>query len=403
MATTQKNRLLSITTPLGEDFLLINRLTASEEISSLFSFEVELLHAEEQPGYEATAVDEKAILGQSVTIEINQRDRTKRSLSGMVNRFSYGHRDTRFSYYHATIVPRIWLLTQINQSRIFQHKTVPDILSEVFEGFEVSYEVQGEFKARNYCVQYRETDWDFASRLMEEEGIYYFFEHSDGKHKIILGNTPQSHPDCPSKSDVSFALQVPEEDDFITSIKKWQNDYRLQSGKISFRDHHFQVPSNKLEAAQPSLFQVAGNDALEIYDFPGGYARKYDDIDRGGGERSDVQNVFEDKQKRAEIAMQSLDSQYRVITGHSDCSSMTAGYRFNFSNHPRADQNGQYVITSVTHEAEQNPTYVSDDDIEQPYTNSFSCIAYGKDSPPYRPVRKTERPTVQGSQTATVV
>lgn len=403
MATTQKNRLLSITTPLGEDFLLINRLTATEEISSLFSFEVELLHAEEQPGYEATAVDEKAILGQGVTIQINQRDRTKRSLSGMVNHFSYGHRDTRFSYYHATIVPHVWLLTQINQSRIFQHKTVPDILREVFAGFEVSYEMQGDFKARNYCVQYRETDWDFASRLMEEEGIYYFFEHSGGKHKMILGNTPQSHPDCPSKSDISFALKVPEKEDFITSIKKWQNDYRLQSGKISFRDYHFQIPTNKLEVAQPSLFSVGGNDALEIYDYPAGYARKYDDIDRGGGERSDVQNVFEDKQKRAEITMQSLDSQYRIITGYSDCSSMTAGYRFKFFNHPRADQNGQYVVTSVTHEAEQNPTYVSDDDIEQPYSNSFSCIAYGKGSPPFRPVGKTPKPMVQGSQTAVVV
>ncbi len=403
MATTQQNRLLSISTPLGEDFLLINRLTATEEISSLFSFEVELLHAEEQPGFEATAADEKAILGQGVTIQINQRDRTQRSLSGMVNHFSYGHRDTRFSYYHATIVPHVWLLTQISQSRIFQHKTVPDILREVFAGFEVSYEMQGDFKPRNYCVQYRETDFDFASRLMEEEGIYYFFEHSDGKHKMILGNTPQSHPNCPSKSDISFALKVPEQEDFISAIRKWQNDYRLQSGKISFRDYHFQVPTNKLDVAQPSLFQVGGNDALEIYDFPAGYARKYDDIDRGGGERSDVQNVFEDKQKKVEIAMQSLDSQYRVVTGYSDCSSMTAGYRFNFLNHPRADQNGQYVITAVTHQAEQNPTYVSDDDIEQPYTNSFSCIAYGKGSPPFRPVVKTPKPTVRGTQTAVVV
>lgn len=403
MTTTQKNRLLSITTPLGEDFLLINRLTAREEISSLFAFEVELVHAEEQPGYEATAVDEKAILGQGVTIEINQRDRTKRSLSGMVNHFSYGHRDTRFSYYYATIVPHVWLLTQINQSRVFQHKSVPDILREVFEGFEVSYEIQGDFKPRNYCVQYRETDWDFASRLMEEEGIYYFFEHSGGKHRLILGNTPQSHPDCPSKSEISFALKVTEKEDFITSIRKWQNDYRLQSGKVSLRDYHFQVPTNKLEAVQPSLFRVAGNDNLEIYDFPAGYARKYDDIDRGGGERADVQNVFEDKQKRVEIAMQSLDAQYRVISGNSDCCSMTAGFRFKFFNHPRADQNGQYIITKVTHEAEQNPTYVSDDEIEQPYTNSFSCIAYGKGSPPYRPPCKTQRPTIQGSQTAVVV
>jgi type VI secretion system secreted protein VgrG len=401
MATTQSNRLLSISTPLGEDFLLLNRLSANEEISSLFSYDVELLHEETEPGFVTTFVDAAAIIGQAAGISISQRDGTVRFLSGIFNHFSQGHRDTRFSYYHATIVPHIWLLTQVSQSRIFQHKNVPDILREVFRGFEVSYELQGDFKPRNYCVQYRETDFDFASRLMEEEGIYYFFEHTDGKHKMILGNTPQSHPDCPSKSDIPYFIKVEDEEDFITSVKKWQTDFRLQSGKVTFWDYHFQRPTNKIDAEHPTLFAVGGSQNLEIYDFPAGYARKYDDIDRGGGGRADVQNVFEDKQKRAEIAMQAIDSQYRVVTGYSDCSSMTAGYRFKLKNHPNTDQNDQYIITNITHEAEQNPTYVTDDEIEQPYNNSFSCIAFGKT--PYRPVRKTQKPIVQGSQTAVVV
>ncbi len=402
MPTTQQNRLLNIATPLGEDFLLINRLTAIEEISSLFSYEVELLHEELEPGYKTTVVDAKSILGQGVNIAISQRDGTIRYLSGIVNHFSQGHRDTRFSYYYAAIVPHVWLLTQVSQSRIFQHKNVPDILREIFTGFEVSYELQGNFKPRNYCVQYRETDFDFASRLMEEEGIYYFFEHSDGKHKMILGNTPQSHPDCPSKSDIPYFIKVTQEEDFITSIIKWQNDHRLQTGKVSFRDYHFQIPANKLEAAQPSLFSVGDNQKLEVYDFPAGYARKYDGIDRSGGERAgDLQNVFEDKQKKAEIAIQSLDSQYQIITGTSDCSSITTGYRFRLTNHPNGEQNGQYIITSTAHEAEQNPTYVTDDKIEQPYSNSFKCIAFG--NPPFRPIRKTPKPIIQGSQTAFVV
>ncbi|MCY7344958.1 MAG: type VI secretion system tip protein VgrG, partial [Pyrinomonadaceae bacterium] len=403
MATTQQNRLLSISTPLGEDFLLINRLTATEEISSLFEYEVELLHEEEKPGFEATPIDAKKLLGQAVAIEINQRDGTQRLLGGMITRFSQGHRDIRFSYYYATIVPYVWLLTQISQSRMFQHLSVPDILKKVFTGFEVSYELQGSYKPRNYCVQYRETDFDFASRLMEEEGIYYFFQHTDGKNKMIVADTPQSHPDCPAKSDIPFALKVTDEEDFITSIKKWQNDHQLQTGKVSFWDFNFQAPSKKLDATQPTIFKVADNEKLEVYDFPAGYARKYDDIDRGGGERSDVQNVFDDKTKRAEIVMQSLDSQYRIISGNSDCSSLTSCYRFKFFNHPTAEQNGQYVVTSVTHEAEQNPTYTTDDDVERPYNNSFTCIAHGKGAPPFRPVQKVRKPTVQGSQTAIVV
>lgn len=403
MATTQRNRLMSISTPLGEDFLLINRLTAREEISSLFLFEVEVLHEETEAGYETTTVDVKSILGQAVAIEISQRDGTIRTLSGIVNHFSQGHRDTRFSYYYARIVPYVWLLTQISQSRIFQHKNVPDILREVFQSFEVSYELQGNYKPRNYCVQYRETDFDFASRLMEEEGIYYFFDHKNGKNKLIIADTPQSHPDCPSKSDIPYFLKVAEEEDFITSIRKWQTDYKLQSGKVSFWDFNFQLPTNHLDATHPSLFSIGDNHKLEIYDYPGGYARKYDNVDRSGGERADMQNVFDDKTRKAEIAMQELDSQYKIRSGNSDCNSITTGYRFKLYNHPNADQNGQYIVTSVTHEAEQNPTYVTNDEIEKPYVNNFTCIAYGKGSPPFRPVRRTGRPIVQGSQTAIVV
>jgi type VI secretion system secreted protein VgrG len=401
---TQDNRLLSITTPLGKDYLLLNRLTATEEISALFSFEVELLYDHGKiRGYDPQPIDPKLILGQAVAMDIRPPDGTTRTLSGIVNHFSQGHRDIRFSYYHATIVPNIWILTQVSQSRIFQHISVPDILKKVFQGFDVSYELQGTFKPRNYCVQYRETDFDFASRLMEEEGIYYFFEHTGGKNKLVIANTPQSHPPCPSKNEIPFALKVGPEYDFISSITKWQDNHRLQSGKVTYWDFNFQVPFNKLDATQPSLHKVANNDKMEIYDFPSGPARKYDDIDRGGGERADVQNVFDDKQKRAEIAMQSLDAQYRTITGTSDCCTLTAGYRFDFFNHPQDVQNGQYVITSVTHEVEQNPTYKTSDDIENPYVNSFSCIPHGKGCAPFRPVRKTPKPIVRGSQTAFVV
>jgi type VI secretion system secreted protein VgrG len=390
-----------IATPLGDDYLLINRLAATEGLSRLFSYEVELLHEEVAPGFEPTIVDETQMLGQGVTVSINQRDGTHRSFSGIVNQFSQGNRNTRFSFYYATIVPHVWILTQKHQSRIFQHKSVPDILKIVFEGFEVLYELQGSFEPRNYCVQYNETDFDFASRLMEEEGMYYFFEHADGKHKMIIANTPQSHPDCPSKKEISYFTEVQRtKEDFISTIKTWQTDHKLQSGKVTFWDYHFQTPTQKHDAMQPSSFKVADNQKLEIYEFPGSYARKYDDIDSGGAERSDVKNIFQDKRKLAEITMQSLDAQYRVISGTSDCASITAGYKFDFTNHVKA---GEYVITSVFHEAEQNPSYVSDDEIEQPYTNNFSCIAHGKGSPPFRPVRQTPKPLIQGSQTAFVV
>ncbi len=404
MATTQQNRLLKILTPLSEDFLLLSRLSANEEISSLFSFEVELLHEEDEPGFKATEIAAESILGKAVTIQITQRDGTIRDLNGMVNHFAQRHRDNRFSYYYATIVPHVWLLTQNRQIRMFQNKSVGEIFRIIFLNFDVLYELQKVYEPRNYCVQYRESDFDFVSRLMEEEGIYYYFEHSEGRHKMVIADTPQSHRDCPSKSDIPYFINVGDAEDYLTSITKWRTDYKIQPGKVSFWDYHFQLPTNHLDATHPSLFKVGDNQNIEIYDYPAGYARKYDGIDRSGGEQDgELQKVFSDKTTKAEIAMQSFDAQCRVISGSSDCSSMTSGYRFNLSAHPSVEKNGQYVITSVRHEVEQNPTYITDDDIEKPYLNSFTCIAYGKGAPPFRPDKRIPKPFVQGSQTAFVV
>ena len=395
---------MSIKTPLGKDYLLLNRFQANESLSTLFSIDVEMLHEENEPGYKPTLVSASSLLGQTVTVEFEHRDGTKRSFCGIVNRFSQGDRDIRFTYYYATIVPRIWILTQKSQSRIFQHITVPDILKKVFEGFDVGYEIQGDFKPRNYCVQYRESDFAFASRLMEEEGIYYYFEHADGKDKMLVANTPQSHRDCPGGKEIPYYIKTSDKEDFISSVKNMQLDYQLQTGKITLWDHHFQLTTNKLDSQQPSRFNVGGNQNLEVYDFPGGYARKYDGIDRGGGENpSDLQNVFPDKQKEAETLMQSLDAQHKLATGVASYVGMTAGYKFKLTNHPNSEMNSQYVITAISHQAEQSPDFTTDEDIPDPYSNNFTALAHGAGAPPYRPLLKTEKPTVRGSQTAMVV
>ena len=408
MATTQDKRLLAIYTPLAKDFLLLNRITATEGLSQLFSFEVELLHEEEQAGFAPTIVDPTTLIGKAVTIAINQRDGTIRELTGIVNRFSQGSRDTRFSYYYATVVPHVWILTQKLNSRIFQNLSVPDILKQVFAGFNVGWEIQGVrgiTDKRNYCVQYRESDFDFASRLMEEEGIYYYFEHTDGRHKMVFANTPQSHFDCPSKAKIPYFLDVTRQaEDYVTSINIWQTDYQLQTGKVTFWDYNFQLPNSKLDYQQVSVFSVGDNKMLELYDYPAGYGRKYDGIDSSGGDQAtNLRCIEDDKMDTVKTMMESLDDKYKVISGAGDCSAMTSGYRFELFNHPNTEYDGQFVITSVSHEAEQNPTYVSDDVIEKPYSNNFTCIDYGSGAPPFRPPRKTPKPIIQGSQTAFVV
>lgn len=405
MATTQDNRLLAINTPLGKDFLLLDQITGSEGLSKLFYFDVQLLHEEPEPGHTPTIVSPGSIIGQGVVVAIGQRDGTVREISGIVNQFSQGSRNVRFSFYSAQIVPHVWILTQKFQSRIFQNLSVPDILRKVFDGFEVSWEIRNVDNKRNYCVQYRESDFDFASRLMEEEGIYYYFEHSDGKHKLVLANTPQSHRDCPSKHEIPFFLNVTRnEEDFITSVNTWRIDHKLQTGKVTFWDHNFQLPERKLEHTEVSSFSLGDNKQLELYDYPGGYGRKYDGIASSGGEQaSELGHVEDDRRATVKNMMELLDTECKVINGKGDCCAMTPGFRFTLSNHPNAADNARYVITSVTHHAEQNPSYVSEDISDQHYTNTFTCIGHGTGLPSYRPPRVTRKPLVYGSQTAIVV
>src|SRR4051794_31903237 len=151
---------------LGDDDLLLVRFDGTEALSALFAFTVELLAPLDAP------VDFAQVLGQSASLAIQIPSGEARFLHGIVSRFAQGRRDDTFLTYRLELVPLVWLLTQRTQSRIFQHQSVPDILKKVLDGFKVSYQLQGTFEPRDYCVQYRESDFDFASRLMEEEGIY---------------------------------------------------------------------------------------------------------------------------------------------------------------------------------------------------------------------------------------
>ncbi len=403
MPITQDERILSMATPLGKDFLLVDSFVVKEAISNLFTIEVELRHEEASETGPPTEVDPVKLLGKSITIAVAQRDDTIRHFNGIVNRFTQLNRDVRFTYYRMELVPQLWLLTKISQSRIFQEKSVPDIVKEILGSIEHKFELQGTYEPRNYCVQYRESDFDFISRLMEEEGIYYFFEHTSDTHRMIIANTPSSHRDCPITSTLEFAAEITN-DMWVPSVKRWDLNYELQTGKIAFWDHKFELPKKKLDVTKDSRFTVGNNKQLEFYDYPGGYARKYDGIDKGGGERAgDLQKIFQDNAKKAAVALDALDVKYHTTLGESDCSAITSGYRFKLENHPMASQNGQYVLTRVTHNGTQSPDYASESLVGNPYFNQFDCIPYGAGAPPFRPQPVTHKPVVRGSQTATVV
>src|SRR5215469_18625668 len=193
---SQASRRIALSTPLGDDVLLLRGFTGMEGISQLFRFDLDFFS-------ENDSISFKDLVGKNITLRIFDREGKQRYWNGFVSRFSQGPRDRRFTSYHAEMVPWLWFLSRTADCRIFQNKKVPDIIQKIFEdlGFkDFQFRLYGSFTPRDYCVQYRETDFNFVSRLMEEEGICYYFKHEQGKHVLVLTNDPAGHDECPNQN-----------------------------------------------------------------------------------------------------------------------------------------------------------------------------------------------------------
>src|SRR5437870_7815888 len=239
---TQDNRPLSVKTPLGKDVHLLVGITGHEAIARLFNFQLDLL------AEDASNVKFDKLLGQKITVALKLPKEKERYFNGICNRISQGGRSEGevFTTYHLEIVPQFWFLTRRSQSRIFQHVSVPDILKKVLNGLDVTFEIQGTFHPRDYCVQYRESDFNFASRLMEEEGIFYFFKHTESGHQMVLANTPQSHPDMPFKNSIVFeGVEGGKRDE--DRVIEWHKAQEMRSGKYTLWDHNFELTYKHLE------------------------------------------------------------------------------------------------------------------------------------------------------------
>ncbi|MEO7650658.1 MAG: type VI secretion system tip protein TssI/VgrG [Bryobacteraceae bacterium] len=371
---TQADRMFAISTPLGEDVLLLNAFTGHEAISQLFRFDVDLLS-------ESDSIDFHKIVGQRVTMSVKLADGDVRYWDGFVSRFSQGARNARFVSYRAEVVPWLWFLTRTFDCRIFQHKNVPDIIQQIFKdlGFQ-DFELRlfGNFEPRDYCVQYRESDFNFVSRLMEEEGIFYYFVHEDGKHTMVLTNDPAGSKPCPNQPAVRFLAKdgVQEED----LIFDWRAEMEFRPASYSMTDYNFETPSTAL------LVSVPRRGPYDVYDYPGEYQKR----PRGEG--------------LARVRMQEQESRGIVAHGAGDCRSFTTGFTFDLAGH-YSSADGTYLITSIRHDARQEDyeTVTAGErsaESEVSYRNSFECIPYAV---PFRPQRVTAQPYVQGCQTAVVV
>jgi type VI secretion system secreted protein VgrG len=380
VAYTQENRLIAIATPLGNDVLLLGGFHGKEGLSNLFSFELDMVSENHNIPFEE-------IIGQNVTLSVVLASGASRVFNGIISSFAQGRgggemegENLRFSTYRAVMVPWLWLLTRTADSRIFQKLSVPEIVEKVFgeKGFaDFKMQLQGSYEKRDYCVQYRETDFNFISRLLEEEGIHYFFEHEEGKHTLVLADSPQANAPCPGQEIARYQMSAGGwlEEDVIAGLERSQE---IRPAKHTLNDFNFEAPNTDLTVNVPTRLTL-GPGEREIYDYPGLFTKK------------------EAGDRLARIRMEEDEARVTTVVGQSNCRAFTSGYRFRLAFFYRGDMNNkEYVLTSLEHQAEQ----AWEDNAELAYHNRFTCIPY---EVPYRPLRTTSRPVVHGTQTAIVV
>ena len=371
---TQDNLLFTVTTPLGENQLLFKSLQGEEFLSELFHFHLEMFS-------ERQDVDFHKIVGKVLTVNIRFAPEQTRYLNGIVTRFSQAGSDARFTTYHAEIRPWLWLLTLTKNSQIFQNLSVPEIIKQVFaqSGFtDYQMKLVYSYEKRIYCVQYEETAFNFVSRLMEDEGMFYFFEHTETQHILILADDLGVHQACPGISTARFWTQNTQEltqpEDVVTAL---ESVGQVRTIAYAVDDFNFETPRNDLQtgasAAENSILKKTifkTDDAPRIYDYPAGFEQ----ISQG--------------ERTVRLRLEACTADARLVEGQGHCFSFIPGYHFTLTRHPRSDLNSRYVLRWVSHTLS--------------LTNYHNRFRAAPADFPFRAPRVTPRPRIVGTQTAIV-
>jgi type VI secretion system secreted protein VgrG len=367
---TQAERLARFESPLGPDELLLVRFSGEEGISRPFRFHLELVS-------ERRDIDPKDVLRKSGTLSVLHEDgEPVRHINGFISRLSQGTSDAQLTTYWAELVPWLHFLSLRKDCRIFQKLSVPDIVAKVFQDSHYTdFEVQcGRRPEREFCVQYRESDLNFVQRLLEEEGIFYFFKHEADKHTLVLADQNTKFPDCPAPTTVPVLAVAAPQQDAVTSFE-WENSIRI--GTVTYRDYDHLQPSFTLDGSAP------GHEGEEVYEYwPGHYTTR------------------EDGERFAKYRLEAEEALREQARGRSSCRNFIGGCKFTLEDHTNPKANQEYVLTSVQHVCNAGDYRSSGATESLDYSNQFTCIPA---SVPFRPRRSAPKPVITGSQTAVVV
>jgi len=374
-----QNRIVSVSSPLPKDKLVFHRLVGTEELGRLFEYEVELYRP-----YEDGPVDSSELLGKGMTVELETESGGTRYFNGIVAQFKHtGGVINRFISYRVVLRPWVWLLTLSSDCRIFQDQSVVDIIRTVFSDYafaEVQYELMGSYETLDYCVQYRESDFNFISRLMEHNGVFYYFKHENNKHTLVIADN-NSFQSISGYEEIPYFPPENEARRERDHISEWVSEYKVSSGKFELDDFDFEAPSSDLTTKSMNTGKHLHDD-YEVYDYPGKY------VDTGAGT-----NLTDSRVDEAQTG-------YSDVHGSADAMGLQVGMEFKFTDFYIEEQNTKHYIGSASFVIENDEIVSTDSDSAQVFKCQFTAINSKQN---FAPARTTPVPVIVGTQTAIVV
>lgn len=379
------SRLLRFYSPLeGSNALLVETIKGEARLSSPYRFTLSLLS-------KSSSIDLQDLLGKNVSVGVRLADGSEHFINGYVNVFGFARSDGGFAFYHAEIVPWLAFLQRRTNSRIFQDLSVVDVLTQIFTsdyGSLAAYEFRTSrtYLPENYIVQYDETDEHFVSRLMEKYGLFYYFEHSEEGHVMVISDDSRDSTFCPPQSahaEIEFNGGNRWHD--RDAVSAFTARRVLQPTKVALNTFDFKSPNTVQYVELPTASRQGDVPTLEVYDGNPAFSYK----DRDGGERE------------AQLRMEAMEWQAKLFSGESDCRGMAPGHSFKLNGHHWFDvtdeKDNDFLVIGVQLDCRNNFFASDQDDV---YRNSFTAI---RRKIPYRPVREHRSPRMPGPQTATVV
>lgn len=376
----------------GDSNFKVTKFSYREALSDIGGLDIDLVNVN-------LSIDPGSLIDKKATLKIpcgTENSRSFKFYHGVVIRFEQTGTDLKAAFYRAHVVPRLWKLSLVRQSRVHvtdasQNQKLEDVVKKVLRenglsGNSVSFQLSGQYTPYSFLTQYRESDLDFISRLCEEEGVTYFFEQKDGEEVVTFVDSNQPYQKCKPFDEVLVRSSKGALEDEFESIFRFHHIHQIGHGKVEMRDYDFKQSHRALKEDADARW----DDKLEFYDYPGGFQDQEDPSAR--------------MKKLAKLRADEFNAPTKIASGEGNYRSLSAGHKFKTKDHPVSSLNREWLCVEVTHSGTELAHVAGDG---QPlgfggvtYTNSFFCMP---SDVVHRPVRRTHKPFVHGSQTAVVV